>query len=235
LTVRTELTASRNITLPVIAAKGDFCGVYWPTGHASNAAVILTGAGNTCAIGGSSISASSEITRLFVPGEWIEFYAYTSTAWMVVHDGRIPMKAQIRLTTNVGSSETANTFVFPTDITASVWTAETDVGGICTASTGTITVRRACKASLSVSGRPNTALSVTKYFNVMLDKNAGTSIIAPPAYHSGAATNPHATQSIQNYALATGDTIRFKFRSEEGSKGLAASAYQTQFSMTEEL
>lgn len=228
------LTASRNFTLPATAAVGDRVGVYLTTGDASFELILIGDTGDT--INGGS--AATEWSRLFITNECVIFRCITAnSAWIVEYDGRIPQAGLLRLSTSPTNTESAATFVYAT-ATSGAWTADVNVGSCCDVATDKITARRAGNYRMASCSYSNQVVADTKYFGSIIEKNA-TSTIASNAIRNPVGGVPLRAFDIivDSVPMVTGDYIRFKYRSEEGSKGLtsSATAYETFMSMVEVL
>ena len=85
-------TADRTYTLPANANVGDRIGICITAGNASYELIIKPAASDT--INGGS--AAAEWSRLFITGETVILRCVTAnSAWIVEHDGRIPMYTRL--------------------------------------------------------------------------------------------------------------------------------------------
>jgi len=229
------LTADRTYTLPATAAVGDRIGVLMSAGSASYEVLLTAASGDTL----NGIAGGTEWSRLFITGEVVIMRCVAANAtWVVEQDGRIPQRGLLRLSTAPSANEAAATFVYPTAATptAGVWTVELNVGSCCVAASDRITARRAGDYAMLSGALSANNVTDQKYFGAIIEKNGSTTLygntmrnpvtVALRAFSVGPVAHP----------LAADDYIRFKYRSEEGSKGLsAASTFDTYLSMTEVL
>lgn len=229
-------TADRDYTLPTTATVGDRVRVSVLVGNASFELLIKTGAGQTCAHAGAVIAAATEVTRVFITGESMEFVYAAANKWLVRHDARIPMQGLLRLST-AATTSTVNAFVYAT-AHGGVWTADVNIGSVCDTATDKIIFRRACKADLALGGRSNATVTDAKYCNWSIEKNAVTNMAVPSFVAAVTGLNASGTVILKGPAFAVNDYIRFKFRTEEADKGLASSAadaYSSYIAATEVL
>jgi hypothetical protein len=211
-------TANRTYTMPASPAVGDRVCILIQSGNASFALIVK---GNTSqTINGGS--AATEWSRLFAVGERVVLLYVASNTWIVEHDGRIQMKAMMHLSTSA-TGESANVWTYPTS-NSGVWTVESDVGNIGTAASDKFTARRACIAELAVRGYSNSAVSNGSPFAVQFELNGTVSPqITFAQVYPGANANV-AMNVFRNYGMATGDYVRYQYRSGQGSIGLNGSA-----------
>lgn len=227
-------TADRNYTLPTTAAVGDKIKLTLIGGNATYELILKTGTGQTCELSGAQIAAASEITRLFITGESMEFEYLDTNKWACSADGRVAQKGLLRLSTSTTASESAGVYVFPTDASG-VWTADVNVGGVCNTSNGRITVRRACKVDWKCGSYPLNVLADTNLWTTAVEKNgSGTTNYLYDQRHASAAAAVTGGVSAGPVAMAVDDYGRFRFSSNVGSKGLLGNASVINFvSMTE--
>lgn len=214
--VMSSMTANRDYTLPVLAV-GERCRVSCPVGSATYALIVKTNSTQTCVLSDSATAVSTEITRLFIGGESLEFECYDTNKVRVAPggDGRIPCKMVLRLTTSTSGSETASTFYAPTALSG-VWTLDTNVGGCGATSNGRFTGRRAMPM-LNVSGRAFPVNSITDggFFTVRI--HDGTTTFCIQQIPQGAAAQPQYSYAGQ-CALAQGAYLEFQTRNSDGNK-----------------
>ena len=117
------LTADRILTLPVGSPIGTVIEVGSGGSNASFELILKTGVGETCEFRGQTIAAASEITRMFISGEWVRFKKISATKWRAA-DRLIPQSGLLRLSTSA-TGETAATVVQPTSF-GGVWTSTWD-------------------------------------------------------------------------------------------------------------
>lgn len=230
------LTADRTGTLPTTAAVGDVIEISAITSNASFELLLRTGSGQTCAFGSSVVAASTEITRLFIAGESMRFVYEATNKWSVMHDGRIPQQCGCRLTTSA-TAESAATVTTPTD-KGGAWTSYIDNASLAVVSTSDIKTRRAGNFVVSFAGTSTGTVADGKYFSVYLYKNGTTNIMAAGQFSQAQATIGRVGQQSILTDLAADDYIKFRWRSEEGSKGLDTSpspGLATAFSLVEVL
>lgn len=214
------LTADRILTLPVGSPIGTVIEVGSGGNNATYELILQTGVGETCEFRGQTIAASSEITRMFISGEWVRFKKITTTKWRA-SERLIPQVGLLRLSTSA-SGETAATVVQPTSFSG-VWTADINVGSVCTAASGRITTRRAAKLSLAARAQSSSGLGDGKYLDVFLYKNGTSTQITGAKYINGAAGSfAHIATPEVPVDWAVDDYVVYQWRCEEGSKGLFA-------------
>lgn len=210
-------TADRNYTLPAAPSVGDRVGIIVQAGNASFELIIK---GNTSqTINGGS--AASEWSRLFITGESVVLRYVATNKWIVDYDGRIAMKAQLRLSANA-AGESASTLTLPTD-KSGVWTADVDVGSITTVSNGKITARRAGYFDLSMGGISASAVADQNFFGISVLKN-GSAAGGALTFQSTTGQTGRAQIAYNSAPLAVDDFVQFVFRTQEGSRGLLAAA-----------
>ena len=227
-------TADRDYTLPTTAAVGDRICITMLAGNATYELILKTGTGQTCAFAGATVAAASEITRLFITGETMEFEYLATNKWACVLDRRIAQKGLMRLSTSTTSTESAGVYAFPTDISG-VWTADTNVGGVCNTSNGRITARRACHVNMACASYPLVALASTNLWTTAVEKNgSGTINYLYNQIHASASQALTGGVAAGPIVMAVDDYGRFRFSSNVGSKGLLGNASVINFvSMTE--
>jgi hypothetical protein len=227
------LTASRNFTLPATAAVGDRVGVYITTGDDTHALIIIGDTGDT--INGGS--ANTEWSRLFITNECVILRCVTAdSAWIVEYDGRIPQQAMCRLTT-AATGEPVDTVVTPTAYSGA-WTATIDNASLSIVASSDIKVRRAGNFLVSAQGVSGTNVTADKYFSVYLYLNGDANIALGNQFIQSWATLGRVGAQTAMVPLAAGDYIRYRWRSQEGSKDLltsASPANNTVFSLLEVL
>ena len=227
------LTASRNFTLPATAAVGDRVGVYITTGDDTHALIIIGDTGDT--INGGS--ANTEWSRLFITNECVILRCVTAdSAWIVEYDGRIPQQAMCRLTT-AATGEPVDTVVTPTAYSGA-WTATIDNASLSIVASSDIKVRRAGNFLVSAQGVSGTNVTADKYFSVYLYLNGDANIAVGNQFIQSLATLGRVGAQTAMVPLAAGDYIRYRWRSQEGSKDLltsASPANNTVFSLLEVL
>ena len=227
------LTASRNFTLPATAAVGDRVGVYITTGDDTHALIIIGDTGDT--INGGS--ANTEWSRLFITNECVILRCVTAdSAWIVEYDWRVPQQAMCRLTT-AATGEPVDTVVTPTAYSGA-WTATIDNASLSIVASSDIKVRRAGNFLVSAQGVSGTNVTADKYFSVYLYLNGDANIALGNQFIQSSATLGRVGAQTAMVPLAAGDYIRYRWRSQEGSKDLltsASPANNTVFSLLEVL
>lgn len=226
------LTADRTGTLPTTAAVGDAIEISAITGNASYELIMSTGSGQTCALGGTVVAASTEITRLFIAGESMRFVYEASNKWTVQQDGRFPQSANLGLT-NDADGEGAGTWVLPTSF-GGAWTQGAAIGATTNTSNGDIVVRRAGTYNVTVMCRAKDPVADGQYYGVRIGKN-NAEYRSRQCFASAAQT----TSAILNdpgVVCAAGDTLQLYYVSQAGGVGARSSAGAVTFiSVTEVL
>ncbi len=213
-------TADRTYTLPATAAVGDRVGIMVSAGDASHELLITAASGDTL----NAVAGGTEWSRLFITGEVVIMRCVAADAtWVVEYDGRIAQQGLMRLSTNA-SGETANTFVQPTNFSGA-WTADTDVGNVCTTASGRITTRRAGKFSFGAFGFSTGVPAAGKFFSVALYKSGTANLLVASTFQipALATVGQQAGAHVEGVIFAAGDYVVYQYRSEEGSKGLTSS------------
>lgn len=214
-------TADRDYTLPTTATIGDRIRVSALAGNASYELIVKTGTGQTCAFGGASIAAATEITRLFITGETLLFEYVASNKWMCVEDGRIPMQGWIEISTAV-TTNAANTYVYAT-ANSGAWTSKRNIGNVVDTATDKITMRRACLATIAVGMRTNSTLGDGEYVNAACELNGSAGVY--PVNQFFVMGRPLGGLNGQivgvgEYVFSAGDYVRHMFRTELANKGI---------------
>lgn len=209
------LTADRTGTLPTTAAVGDAIEISATTSNASYELLLSTGSGQTCALGGTVVAASTEITRLLMAGESMRFVYEASNKW-VAEDGRIPASAVIFLSTDADGEGLA-TWTLPTSA-GGAWSTSVNNGMTIDLSTGKITARRTGKFDVLASARSKDSLIDQKYYIVAAYVN-GVSIgqmtnIAPASQVIACSL------AFPNYPITQGSYAQIYYQSESGGVGM---------------
>ena len=212
-------TADRTATLPGTAAVGDRVGLALSVGDTAFELLITATAGDTL----NGIAGGTEWSRLFIIYEVVIMRCIVAnTTWVVEYDGRIPMKAVIRLSTSP-DGETAATYTYPTAAaTPGAWTADIDNGSLTDVTTDKITFRRACKSIVVMTAVGKDAWTDQQYLGLFWELNGTTLTAGQTVYASGTSQPGGAVLVIRDFA--TGDYIRYKYRTQAGSLGLLSSA-----------
>jgi len=214
-------TADRTYTLPSAAVAGDRCGILITAGDASHELIITAASGDTL----NGVAGGSEWSRLFITGEVVLFRCIADNAtWVVEHDGRIPQCGFMRLTT-AADGESPATFTRPTlASSAGAWTADADIGAICSTTGDSIKTRRAGRFTLTYIGLAKDTGVDTNYTGSALFHNGTTNILqASTVYMSG--INPgNSNCVVSGYPMAVDDYVVYMYRSQAGSLGLGTAA-----------
>jgi len=214
------LTANRDFNLPATAAVGDRVGVQLSVGDATYALLLKPAAGDTVNGG----SAGAEWSRLFITGEIVIFRCVTAdSAWIIEHDGRIPAIGAMTITGSP-DGESAATFTRPTAAsTPGTWTADADNCSMLDTANDKITVRRAGKYFCSASTRTkDSPTAADKYNSLGLYKNVGETLVGFAHTYVPVATGTAPTITSVNFLeLAEDDYLVYKYRTQDGSLGLA--------------
>lgn len=205
------LTADRNFVVPA-GAVGDIIELCITVGDATYELVIIGDTSIT--INGGS--AATEWSRLFITGESIKLVASSTTNWQVIYDGRLPCIGEMtRITTDI-TTNTANT-----QTTADWNSAPIDVGSIADLTNNYFVIRRANKYVCEANFVPAAAMTALKIAGGYLYKNA--SQIATVRNRVPTATVANNVHLQKIVSCAVGDTMLWKFLTEETDKGLAKS------------
>lgn len=218
------LTADRTGTLPTTAAVGDAIEISAITGNSSYELLLSTGSGQTCALGGTVVAASTEITRLFIAGESMRFVYEATNVWQA-YDGRVPQKAILRVST-AGTTNTAAAITNPTASSGCVMTADANVGDAASAAAGTFTARRAGKYLATGQHLSQSTITSSQYGACFLYNN---STIEGRGFLSSAATQSPSFTVSKQIACAVGDVVDMRFRNQEANKGIAVESNLTVF------
>lgn len=229
-------TADRTATLPATAAVGDRCGIIVSTGDDAYELLITAASGDTL----NGIAGGTEWSRVFITGEVVIFRCIAANAtWVVEYDGRIPQVGLMRLSTNA-DGESAATFTRPTQAaSAGAWTADVNIGSICSTSGDSMAARRAGRYNLSYVGLIKDAVTDQHYHGAALYHNGTTNILhAATMQASGSSSPQSSTGVVLCYPMATDQTVVYQYRTQPGSLGLTATAaprVASGFSMVEVL
>ena len=201
----------------VVSCMSHRCGIMVSTGNASFELIYTAGAGDTL----DAVAGGTERSRLFITGEVVIWRCTEANAkWQTEHDGRIPQRCDMQLTTSA-DGESAATFTRPTQCsTPGVWTAQIDNASLASVTLDRITMRRAGSFMVLATGRSKDAPADGAYFNVGLYKNAGaTLVLLAQAVTSAAGQNPLAANG-RMLSFVADDYLVYQFRSLAGSLGL---------------
>lgn len=224
-------TADRTAALPATAAVGDRVGIFLTAGDDAYELLLTAANGDTL----NGVAGGTEWSRIFITNECVIFRCIAENAtWIVEYDGRIAQRATLRLSTSA-SGEGALTFTRPTD-KGGAWTADIDNASIANASVGEIKTRRAANVELTGSAFSSSAITDQKFVQARLYKNGTTTVLATAQLISGTTQTVQVPIPAMIVPLVADDYVPYLWRSEEGSKGLAAlSEYRSFFSMVEKL
>ncbi len=227
------LTANRTLTLPS-ATVGERLGVYIADGDDAFA-LIIAGAASQTINGGP---AATEWSRLFIQGECVIFTCVGTNSWIVEHDRRIPQVGNMRLSTQC-DGESPNTFTRCTlASTPGAWTADVNVGNICSTSGDSIIVRRTGRYNLSYVCLIKDAPADQALHGGALFHNGTANILHAATMYASGAAQQNSAGPILGYALNAGESVVFQYRTAAGSLGCSASALPriiTGFSVVEVL
>ena len=233
------MTAARDFVLPTVAATGDRVGVFCTTDAPTTAAYVLQiKSGATGDLINGTDHSSTIWSALLIKGECLIFRCIDGTGphWIVEYDGRIPQQAMCRLTT-AATGEPVDTVVTPTAYSGA-WTATIDNASLSIVASSDIKVRRAGNFLVSAQGVSGTNVTADKYFSVYLYLNGDANIAVGTQFIQSWATLGRVGAQTAMVPLAAGDYIRYRWRSQEGSKDLltsASPANNTVFSLLEVL
>jgi hypothetical protein len=220
-------TADRTVTLPTTAAVGDKVGVTVKVTHATKECLLTAASSDTL----NGVAGGSEWSRVFITNEVVIMRCITANSvWVVEHDGRIPQKCSMRLSTGTSNTESAATFSDATAISG-VWTADVDNASLASVSNDRIILRRGGIFSIACGMKTNVAVGLAAY-NYCVVFLTGTTIAAMNAISlAGAAgLNGQCFASRTSAAIATDDYLRYRFVTSEGARGLSASSGTTDYS-----
>ena len=229
------LTADRTYTLPATAAVGDRIGVMMSAGSATYEVLLTAASGDTL----NGVAGGTEWSRLFIIGEVVILRCVAANAtWVVEQDGRIPQVGNMRLSTSA-DGEAANTFTRPTTCsTPGAWTADVNVGSVCTTASDRITARRAGRYNINYVGLIKDLLTDQNLHGAAVFHNGTANILHAATLYASGVSAQSSTGVILGYSLAADDYIVYQFRTQPGSLGLSASALPritSGFSMVEVL
>lgn len=222
-------SANRTFTLPATAAVGNRCGITLTAGNATYGLLITAASGDSL----RGVSGGTEWSRLCVVGESVVFRCVVAnTTWVVERDDRIAYSAKLNLTTDA-SAEAAATYVYPTS-QSGVWTAANELGFSGSATLGKFTARRTGTFDIAFSARSTSTFADGKYLGVRIEQDGTTTLYQPAVYAPGVFTILNAGV-LKGIPLTAGQYVRFMYATEEGSKGVRATAGLTSFAIREQL
>jgi hypothetical protein len=207
------LTADRDLTLPS-AQVGERIGVYIVDGDADYA-LVLKGAASQTINGGT---AATEWSRVFIANESVTFLCIAANTWIVETDMRIPCALKMFPATDT-TGETAAQY---TDIDLSATTPDYDIGGMAVIASDHALIRRAGKYTVQVTGRNVSSITDGSQYYLGWDTASGNSATESIYQTWPATTTNHVIAYRGEADMALADTIYFKYRSSEGSKGYDA-------------
>lgn len=211
-------TANRDYTLPTTAAINDVVEVQVLVGSPTRAIVLKTGAGQTCAVGGFTIAAASEITRLFLAGEMMRFRYVATNKWQCEVDGRV--RDVIEVTANGSTTQTVarNT---NTQVAGVLTTVNRNDSTSWDTTNKRIVARRAGRWSVSILCTL-VAVQSSKAVLVFLQKNGPAYVGNSPISFGNGIANMAAGLSTE-VTLAVGDTLEMQIFYEDTSVDRATS------------
>ena len=214
-------TADRTYTLPATAAVGDRCAVMVTAGDDSHELILTAGTGDTL----NGIAGGAEWSRLFITNEVVIMRCIVANAtWVVEQDGRIPQVGSMRLSTSA-DGETALTFTRPTQApTPGAWTADVDVGSVCSTSGDQIKTRRAGRFNFYYVGLIKDLLTDQQYHGASIFFNGTANILHAATMYASGVQAQSSTGVIFGYSMAAGDYIVYQYRTQAGSLGLSSTS-----------
>lgn len=211
-------TSVRTYSLPTTAAVGERIGVYITAGNATHELAIRTTAASNDTINGTDYD-SADWSKLFITGELVIFECVVAnTDWVVLVDGRIPCSYKC----NPRTAVTTNSAATWTDIDLASANEHYDVGDIGALASDQAIIRRDGKYLVSISGRPNAAVTDQAWFGVGWELNSSGTITEQNTREFPDTSQTYYTTVNSNYEFSDGDTINPRFRSEEANKGFDA-------------
>lgn len=215
------LTADRNFVLPTCAT-GDEIELKITVGDDTYELIIIGNTGVTIEGG----SAATEWSRLFISGEVIHLVADGTNSWRVTYDGRIPCKGVMTLS----AAETTNTAAADTTPT---WDNKViDIGWIGDTTNFRFNVRRAGYYCVSGSYLENSAITDQKYIAALIYQNA-TSVSEAITRAANTSANYSLPLPPKDVLCAVGDTLTFKYNTEEANRGMLNNAPRSFFQVEE--
>jgi hypothetical protein len=217
-------TADRNYTLPATAAVGDRVGILVTAGDASHELIIKPNTGDTL-IGGATSVTAAEWSRIFITGECVIMRCVTASAdWVVEYDGRIPQVGNMRLSASA-DTESAATFTRPTQASsAGTWTADVDIGSICSTTGDQIKTRRAGYFNLSYVFVTKDAPLDQAAHGASLHHNGTTNILHYAPMYASSSASHNSGAVILGYQMAVDDYVVYLYRTAAGSLGALSSS-----------
>lgn len=214
-------TADRTYTLPATAAVGDMVGIVVTSGNASYELVITAASGDTL----NGVAGGTEWSRLFITNEVVMMRCVgANSTWVVVQDGRIPQVGAMRLSTSC-DGETASTFTRPTlASSAGAWTADTDIGAVCSTSGDQIKTRRAGRFNLYYVGLIKDLLTDQHQHGSALFFNGTSNILHAATMYASGVQAQSSTGVILGYPMVADDYVVYMYRTQAGSLGLSSAS-----------
>jgi hypothetical protein len=205
------LTADRNFVLPTCSA-GNEIELHITVGDDAFE-LILIGDTGVSINGGST---ATEWSRVFIAGESVRLVASGADAWRVVYDGRKPCLGKMTRTT----TEANTTHSATTDITADWNTVEINVGSIADTTNDYFLLRRAGTYTVNAGYCPANSITDGNYC-ILKIFNGATQVAASGLRNGGAGIVTAASIPGNSIICAAGDTIIYKFETQQSNIGLA--------------
>lgn len=204
------LTANRDFNLPTPSAAGKPIKIKITTGDDTYALIVKKN--------------STEITRLFITGEVLEFVSTGTGAgdWVVSQDGRIPCLGYMdRVTTDGNTTHAAST---PTLADWNNAPASNNRGNMESTANDRFTARRAGFLNATSSYKPATGLNDQQFARVQIRKN-GTAVATGGARQSSTVASALAIALVPRTRIpvVAGDYIDTTFETQEADRGLGRS------------
>jgi hypothetical protein len=201
-------TADRIYSLPTTAQVGERIGVFVSSGNASYEIQLRTTAASNDTINGTDYD-SADWSKLFITGECVIFRCVTAnTAWIVEYDGRIPTKTAAYVNGDTDGTNSASTFIKPTD-DGGTWTSLHDTGNTFSTSTGVITVRRDSK--YLVTAQAFTPTTTGTRFDLQIKINSDSFVFLASTFDTN--SNQFSSAFLSRCIdLSDGDTLTYETR-----------------------
>lgn len=212
-------TADRTYTLPATAAVGDRVGVMVSAGNATTFELILTAAsGDTL----NAVAGGTEWSRVFISGEIVIMRCVAANAtWVVDHDGRIPQKGLLRVSTTGLSTAAASWITVGSEnTTPAVLTADIAVGCVADTANAKLTVRRAGRYSACATAGPSAAVTGGNQYGVSIWLNGTSTPLAVTLNTESGTFSSKREAMAQLVPLAAGDYLLYRYYQQEASRGI---------------
>jgi len=200
------LTADRDFNLPTPGAAGEKIALRILDGDDTYELIIKAN--------------STEITRVFIAGEYMEFMSYGTGAgdWRASQDGRIPCFAEMdRITSNANTTHSANT-----KTTVDWNNIPRNRGELADTANDRFNIRRAGQYEVSFQFRPAASVTDQKYLELILFGGASGTTEFGFAVNRVASTGAATLCVISNRPVtcAVADQIVAQFATEEANIGM---------------